>query len=83
MDISYASNWTGRTFSKEGNDWDSIDIAEEFYVAITLDRSSGKDVLWFHPKVEWKSKKLQRHHQKNYREKVTPGLVLLDFKVGG
>ena len=60
---------------------EALDIAEEFYVAITLDRSSGKDVFMVSSEGGMEIEEVAKTSpEKIVREKVTPGLGLLGFQ---
>ena len=60
---------------------EALDIAEEFYVAITLDRSSGKDVFMVSSEGGMEIEEVAKASpEKIVREKVTPGLGLLGFQ---
>ena len=60
---------------------EALDIAQEFYVAITLDRSSGKDVFMVSSEGGMEIEEVAKTSpEKIVREAVTPGLGLLGFK---
>jgi succinyl-CoA synthetase beta subunit len=59
----------------------ALDIAQEFYVAITLDRSSGKDVFMVSSEGGMEIEEVAKTSpEKIVREAVTPGLGLLGFQ---
>jgi succinyl-CoA synthetase beta subunit len=60
---------------------EALDIAQEFYVAITLDRSSGKDVFMVSSEGGMEIEEVAKTApEKIIREAVTPGLGLLGFQ---
>ncbi len=59
----------------------AIDIAQEFYAAITLDRSTGKDVFMVSLEGGVEIEEVAKTNpEKIIREAVTPGLGLLAFQ---
>lgn len=59
----------------------ALDIAQEFYVAITLDRSSGKDLFMVSSEGGMEIEEVAKTSpEKIVREAVTPGLGLLGFQ---
>ena len=60
---------------------EAIDIAEEFYAAITLDRSTGKDVFMVSSEGGVEIEEVAKTNpEKIIREAITPGLGLLGFQ---
>ena len=60
---------------------EAIDIKKEYYVAITLDRSSGKDVFMVSSEGGVEIEEVaKRNPEKIVREAITPGLGLLGFQ---
>ena len=60
---------------------EAIDIKKEYYVAITLDRSSGKDVFMVSSEGGVEIEEVaKRNPEKIVREVITPGLGLLGFQ---
>lgn len=60
---------------------EALNIASEFYVAITLDRSSGKDVFMVSSEGGMEIEEVAKTSpEKIVREAVTPGLGLLGFQ---
>ena len=60
---------------------EALDIAQEFCVAITLDRSSGKDVFMVSSEGGMEIEEVAKTSpEKIVREAVTPGLGLLGFQ---
>ena len=59
----------------------ALDIAQEFYVAITLDRSSGKDLFMVSSEGGMEIEEVAKTSpEKIVREAVTPGIGLLGFQ---
>ena len=59
----------------------ALDIAQEFYVAITLDRASGKDLFMVSSEGGMEIEEVAKTSpEKIVREAVTPGLGLLSFQ---
>ena len=60
---------------------EAIDIKKEYYVAITLDRSSGKDVFMVSSEGGVEIEEVAKNNpEKIVREAITPGLGLLAFQ---
>ena len=60
---------------------EAIDIKKEYYVAITLDRSSGKDVFMVSSEGGVEIEEVAKTNpEKIVREAITPGLGLLGFQ---
>ena len=60
---------------------EAIDIKKEYYVAITLDRSSGKDVFMASSEGGVEIEEVAKTNpEKIVREAITPGLGLLGFQ---
>jgi len=60
---------------------EAIDIKKEYYVAITLDRSSGKDVFMVSSEGGVEIEEVAKTNpEKIIREAITPGLGLLGFQ---
>ena len=60
---------------------EAIDIKKEYYVAITLDRSSGKDVFMVSSEGGVEIEEVAKSNpEKIIREIITPGLGLLGFQ---
>tara|TARA_B100000927_G_scaffold291299_1_gene292780 strand:- start:2043 stop:3221 length:1179 start_codon:yes stop_codon:yes gene_type:complete len=60
---------------------EAIDIKKEYYVAITLDRSSGKDVFMVSSEGGVEIEEVAKSNpEKIVRESITPGLGLLAFQ---